>query len=187
MLQQPLKFSHEVLKETIILGDHVIDATTGNGNDTLLLAQLVGPYGKVYGFDIQNEAIEKTENKLLLTGQRPQVELINDGHENLDQYIKTDEKISAVTFNLGYLPKGDKSITTKPQTTLTAIKKSLKYLRRQGILSIMVYSGHEGGLVEKEAVDSLVSHLPQKEYNVLKYQFINQINFPPYLYIVEKK
>lgn len=187
MLQQPLKFSHEVLKDTIITGDHVIDATIGNGNDTLLLAQLVGPYGKVYGFDIQDEAIKTTEDKLLLTGQRPQVQLINDGHENIDQYLEENEIISAVTFNLGYLPKGDKSITTKPETTLTAIKKALKYLRRQGILSIMVYSGHEGGLEEKEAVDSLVSQLPQKEYNVLMYKFINQVNLPPYLYIVEKR
>ena len=123
MLQQPLKFSHEVLKDTIITGDHVIDATIGNGNDTLLLAQLVGPYGKVYGFDIQDEAIKTTEDKLLLTGQRPQVQLINDGHENIDHYLEENELISAVTFNLGYLPKGDKSITTKPETTLTAIKK----------------------------------------------------------------
>src|SRR5699024_8717751 len=177
MLQQPLKFSHEVLKDTIISGDHVIDATVGNGNDTLLLAQLVGPLGKVYGFDIQNEAIKATGDKLLLTGQRPQVKLINDGHENIDQYLEEDEKISAVTFNLGYLPKGDKSITTKPKTTLTAIKKSLNYLRRQGVLSIMVYSGHEGGLEEKEEVDSLVTTLPLKRYNLLMYLFINQANF----------
>ncbi|MEY8292633.1 class I SAM-dependent methyltransferase [Carnobacteriaceae bacterium 52-44] len=187
MLKKPLRFSHEILKDSIVQGDHVIDATVGNGNDTVLLAQLVGPYGKVYGFDIQMEAIQATEEKLILTGQKPQVELIEDGHQNMDQYLKEDKKISAVTFNLGYLPKGDKSITTKPETTLKAIKKSLQYLRRQGIVSVMVYSGHEGGLEEKDAIDSFVSELPQDEYNVLLYQFINQINNPPYLYIVEKK
>lgn len=187
MLKKPLRFSHEILKNTIITGDQVVDATVGNGNDTVLLAQLVGPYGKVYGFDIQKEAIETTQNKLLLTGQNPQVKLIEDGHENIDKYLRNKEIISAITFNLGYLPKGDKAITTKPKTTIIAIKKSLQYLRKQGIVSIMVYSGHEGGKEEKEAVDSFVSQLPQDEYNVLVYKFINQINHPPYLYVIEKK
>lgn len=187
MLKKPLQFGHEILKDTVIAGDHVIDATVGNGHDTVLLAQLVGPYGKVYGFDIQKEAIEATQNKLILTGQSPQVELIKDGHENIDQYLDSSEKISAITFNLGYLPKGDKTITTKPTTTMSAIEKSLPYLRRQGIISIMVYSGHEGGVEEKEAIDSSVSQLPQDRYNVLSYKFINQINHPPYLYVIEKR
>lgn len=187
MLKKPLRFSHEVLKDTIITGDQVVDATVGNGNDTVLLAQLVGPYGKVYGFDIQKEAIEATQNKLILTSQSPQVELIEDGHENIDKYLGNEEIISAITFNLGYLPKGDKAITTKPKTTITAIKKSLQYLRKQGIVSIMVYSRHEGGEEEKEAIESFVSQLPQDEYNVLSYKFINQINHPPYLYVIEKR
>lgn len=187
MLKQPLRFSHELLKEAIISGDHVIDATVGNGNDTLLLAQLVGPYGKVYGFDIQKEAIQSTKDKLILTGQKAQVELIEDGHENIDQYVPEDINISAATFNLGYLPRGDKSIITKPETTITAIEKTLNVLRKRGIVSIMVYSGHEGGLEEKEAIDAFATSLPQEEYNVLVYQFVNQVNHPPYLYIIEKK
>jgi len=187
MLKQPLRFAHEVLKEMVTIGDTVIDATVGNGNDTLLLAQLVGPYGKVYGFDIQKEAIKSTEDKLILTGQKMQVELIKDGHENLDQHIDDDEAISAATFNLGYLPRGDKSIITKPKTTLVAIEKVLNLLRKQGIITIMIYSGHEGGIEEKEAVDRFVENLSQEEYNVLSYKFVNQVNHPPYLYIIEKK
>lgn len=187
MLKQPLRFSHEILKETIISGDTVIDATAGNGNDTVLLAQLVGPYGKVVAFDIQEEAIKNTKDKLLLTGQNAQVDLVQDGHENLDKYLKSDEVISAVTFNLGYLPKGDKNITTKPETTIEAIKKSLEILRKQGIVSIMVYSGHDGGLEEKNIIDEFVVELPQEEYNVLTYKFVNQVNHPPYLYLIQKK
>lgn len=187
MLKIPLRFSHDILKETIVDGDHVIDATVGNGNDTVLLAKLVGPYGKVYGFDIQKEAIEATREKLLLTGLLPQVDLIQDGHENLKQYIPDDQQISAITFNLGYLPKGDKSIITKPNTTIEALKNSLPLLRKQGIISLMVYWGHEGGKDEKEAVDVFVRELPQDEYTVLSYQFVNQMNNPPYLYIIEKK
>ena len=186
MLKRPLRFSHDILKDSIVKGDHVIDATVGNGNDTTLLAQLVGPFGKVYGFDIQEEAIKATKEKLLLTGQLPQVDLIQDGHENLEQYLEKDEQISAAVFNLGYLPKGDKTVITKPETTIKAIKESLKLLRKQGVVSIMIYSGHEGGETEKEAVDEFVRQLPQKEYQVLAYQFINQINQPPYLYLIQK-
>ncbi len=187
MLKIPLRFSHDILKDTIVSGDTVIDATVGNGNDTVLLAQLVGPFGKVYGFDIQEEAIANTSTKLLLTGQLEHVKLINDGHEKMTEYIPNNTQVSAVTFNLGYLPKGDKNITTLPDTTLKAIKLSLGLLRRQGIISIMVYSGHESGKIEKEAIDEFVIHLPQDEYNVLVYKFVNQKNNPPYLYVIEKK
>ncbi len=187
MLKQPLRFSHDILKETIVSGDTVIDATVGNGNDTVLLAQLVGPFGKVYGFDIQEEAIKSTSQKLLLTGLTEQVELIQESHDKINEYLTMDTKISAVTFNLGYLPKGDKTITTQAHSTLEAIHQSLPLLRKQGIISIMIYSGHEGGMEEKNAVDDFVQNLEQTTYNVLTYQFVNQKNHPPYLYIIEKR
>lgn len=187
MLLKPLSFVKETLKNTIQKNDHVIDATVGNGHDTLLLATLVGPYGKVYGFDIQNEAIETTKEKLLLTGQLAQTDLILDSHDNIELHVPEDEKISAVTFNLGYLPSGDKSIITKPDSTIAAIKQSLARLRKGGLITIMVYSGHEGGKIEKERVSEFVTHLNQEEYGVLEYKFVNQKNNPPYLYIIEKK
>ena len=187
MLKKPLRFSHEILKDTVISGDTVIDATAGNGNDTVLLAQLVGQLGKVYAFDIQEEAIKSTKDKLLLTGQSEQVELIQDGHENLDHYLKDEEKVSTVTFNLGYLPRGDKSITTQADTTLKALKNSLKILRKQGIVSVMVYYGHDEELEEKNIVDKFVTQIPQEEFDVLTYRFVNQANQPPYLYLIQKK
>jgi len=187
MLQNPLKFSHSLLKNSIVPGDCVIDATVGNGNDTVLLAQLVGQTGKVYGFDIQKEAIEATEEKLLLTGQLPQTELIHAGHENIADYIPDEQNISAVVFNLGYLPSGDKEIITTPDTTIPAIEQSLTRLRRGGLVSLMVYHGHEGGKEEKEQVDSFVRQLSQEDYHVLEYKFVNQKNNPPFLYIIEKR
>jgi len=187
MLKDPLRFSHTLLKNSIVPGDHVIDATVGNGNDTVLLAQLVGQTGKVFGFDIQKDAIEATKEKLLLTGQLPQTELILDGHENMTEHLPKQEKISAVTFNLGYLPNGDKSIITIPDTTIPAIEQSLTLLRKGGLISLMVYYGHEGGKEEKEQVARFVNELPQKEYHVLQYKFVNQKNNPPYLYVIEKR
>lgn len=149
MLKSPLSFSHELLKRYVLPNDVVIDATVGNGNDTVLLASLVGGYGKVYGFDIQEQAIKSTKEKMLLTGLLPQTELILDGHENMDFYIPEDTKISAATFNLGYLPKSDKNIITLPETTLIALKKTLVRLRKGGLVTVMVYYGHKGGLEEK--------------------------------------
>lgn len=187
MLKKPLSFVQELLKDSVMENDIVIDATVGNGNDTLLLATLVGPTGKVYGFDVQEEAIQTTKTKLLLTGLLPQTELILDGHENLDQYVLENPNISAITFNLGYLPKSDKSIITTADTTLKAIEKSLIRLRKGGLITIMVYYGHEGGLEEKTGVANFVANLPQEEYQVLKYEFVNQKNNPPFLFVIEKK
>ena len=90
-------------------------------------------------------------------------------------------------FNLGYLPSGDKSIITQPATTLSAIQQSLARLRKGGILSLMIYYGHEGGIKEKDAVDDLVVNLEQEKFQVLQYQFVNQKNNPPYLYLIEKR
>lgn len=181
-----VKFSHQLLKETIQSGDSVIDATVGNGNDTVLLASLVDKYGKVYGFDVQEQAIENTTEKLTLTGLRPQVELFQMGHEKLDEVIPEDERIQGAIFNLGYLPKSDKSIITQPGTTVSAIEKILPRLAIRGRIVIVVYYGHEGGTAEKNAVLSFVQSLDQKEYQVLQYQFINQINNPPFVIGIEK-
>lgn len=187
MLKKPLSFVQEILKKHVVKNDIVIDATVGNGNDTVLLATLVGLTGKVYGFDVQKEAIETSTQKLLLTGLLPQTELILDGHENLDQYVPEKSNISAITFNLGYLPKSDKSIVTLAETTLQAIEKGLVRLRKGGLVTIMVYYGHESGVEEKEEVTDFVLNLPQEDYQVLKYEFINQKNNPPFLYIIEKR
>lgn len=187
MLQSPLRFSHDVLKKSVVSGDHVIDATVGNGNDTVMLATAVEQIGKVYGFDIQREAIDSTKDKLLLTGLLPQTELIHDGHENIKNYVPESQQISAAVFNLGYLPSGDKSIVTKAETTLSAINQCLERLRKGGLISIMIYYGHEGGLEEKEQIDNFVNELSQEDYQVLEYKFVNQKNYPPYLYIIEKR
>lgn len=187
MLQSPLRFSHEVLKKNIVRGDHVIDATVGNGNDTIMLAAAVGHIGKVYGFDIQKEGIESTKEKLLLSGLLEQTELIHDGHETIEKHLPENQKISAAVFNLGYLPSGDKSIITKPKTTISAIEQCLTRLRKGGLVSIMIYYGHEGGREEKNQLDQFASELSQKEYQVLEYKFVNQINNPPYLYLIEKR
>lgn len=173
------------LEKIINKGDVVIDATMGNGYDTVYLGGLVGETGKVYAFDIQEEAIVSTRKKVERDCMADRVELILDGHENLDKYIK--EEVSCVVFNLGYLPRAKHIVITKPDTTLEAIKKSLSLLKPNGIISIAAYIGHEGGLEEKNYICDYLNNLDQNQFNVLHMQFTNQINNPPQLILVEKK
>lgn len=187
MLEKAVYFSHNLLKKKIRQGDIVIDGTVGNGNDTLFLAQLVGNTGKVIGFDIQNAAIKSTEKKLLENEVVSQVELHQIGHENVELFLTKDLRISAAIYNLGYLPGGDKEITTEKDTTLQSVSSLLPFLAEQGLLLLVVYSGHPKGSLEKEALLDYVEKLDQNEYSVLLYQFINQKNSPPFLIAIEKR
>lgn len=171
-----------ILPGIIKPGYKCIDATTGNGHDTLYLSDQVGSHGFVYGFDIQALAIESTRQRL---GDRSNVRLICDGHEKMADYVK--EKIDFVIFNLGYLPRADKSIKTHKTTTILAIEVALNLLKCHGILWVVVYPGHEEGAEESLALNEFFSQLDQKDYSVMVSKFINQKNNPPYVIAVEKK
>ncbi|WP_146551016.1 class I SAM-dependent methyltransferase [Rummeliibacillus sp. SL167] len=183
-LKLVLQYAHLLLQDTIEAGDVVVDATAGNGYDTTFLAQLVGEDGHVYAFDIQQQAIDATSKRLMEAGVSKQVSLILDGHENIDQYVK--EPVSAAIFNLGYLPGGEHTIITKPNTTLQAIDRLLSLLKIGGIIILVIYYGHEGGKEERDRIIDYVSSLPQKKVRVLRYEFINQKNDPPFVIALEK-
>lgn len=179
-----LKISSDIINKHVKVGHTVLDCTVGNGCDTLLLAKQVGQQGKVYGFDIQKRALDITLQKLTCENLNNRVQLIEDGHENIDLYIK--EQLDFIIYNLGYLPKGDKSIKTNSSTTLISLEKSLSLLNENGIIIIICYLGHDGGPEEKDGVENLLANLDQQIFNVIKYEFINQINYPPVVYGVEK-
>ncbi|WP_427338753.1 class I SAM-dependent methyltransferase [Caloranaerobacter sp. DY30410] len=174
----------KIIEARVKEGNIVIDATIGNGHDTVFLAKLVGETGKVYGFDIQSKAIENTKAKLIDSILLDRVTLIKDSHENIDNYVK--EKVDLVIFNLGYLPGGDHEITTKPDSTIKAIKKSLEILKENGIIVLVIYHGHEMGKLEKNSIEQFVRELNQKQYTVIKFEFINQVNNPPLIIAIEK-
>lgn len=176
--------TRKLIMDKVEDGQTVLDCTVGNGHDTLLLAKGVGNKGLVYGFDIQDLAIENTYKLLDKHGLADRVTLIKDSHEYIDKYI--DEGVDFVIYNLGYLPGSDKSIITRPKSTLKSIKIALELLKGNGILVITSYIGHPGGMEEKERVEKYLAQLDQRRYSVLKHQFINHINNPPILYVVEK-
>ena len=178
-MKRPLEMAHDFLAQVITKDDVVVDATMGNGHDTLFLAKLAK---QVYAFDIQEKALEKTSQRLQEAGLT-NAELILQGHETVDQFVK---EVKAAIFNLGYLPSADKSIITQPQTTLDALDKLCHMLVKGGRIAIMIYYGHEGGDIERDAVMDFVSHLPQQEYTAAIYRTLNQINNPPFLVMIEK-
>jgi Predicted S-adenosylmethionine-dependent methyltransferase involved in cell envelope biogenesis len=176
---RPLEMAHVWLDEVLDADSLAIDATMGNGHDTKFLAQRAK---KVYAFDVQEQALENTEQ--LLSASNLSAELILDGHENVDKYV--DNCVKVAIFNLGYLPSSDKTIITKSNTTLAALAKILALLEKNGRVALMVYYGHEGGLVEKDAVENFVNKLDQREYQVMQYNAMNQKNTPPFLIMIEK-
>lgn len=173
------------LKDVIKDGDIVIDATMGNGYDTRYLAEKVGINGFVYSFDVQEKAIKSTRKKLEKEELIDRVSLILDGHENIENYVK--DEVACVIFNLGYLPRADHNIITRPETTIKALESSLKLLKKYGVISIALYIGHDGGLEERNRVYKFVQNLDQSKFSVLESKFVNQVNNPPQLILIEKK
>ncbi len=183
--QQGVEFSHWLVKQQVKAGAWVIDATVGKGNDTSFLAQLVGEDGFVWGFDIQQEAIDKTRSKLLEAGLEKRVTLICDGHQHLKKYA--EPPVEVIMFNLGYLPGSDKEIITQPGTTRQALQAGLDLLAVGGLITLVVYPEHEGGQKEKEVLIDYTSSLENKPYNVLHYHFLNQPANPPEVIAIKKR
>lgn len=147
------ELAHAVVREHLRAGDVAVDATVGNGHDTYFLAGLVGPTGRVFGFDIQAEAVRRTE-MLLKENGLANVTLTRGDHSRMAELLPADVRghVAVVMFNLGYLPGGEKTITTGPPTTLAALDAAVSVLREGGLLSVVAYRGHPGGLAEADAV-----------------------------------
>ena len=183
-LQRVLQYAQQLLTASIEEGDTVVDATAGNGHDTLFLAQLVGDDGQVYAFDVQKSAVDATLHRLLDNALEHRALVLHAGHEQVATYIQ--KPVAAAIFNLGYLPGSDHDIITKPNTTVQAIQALLDLLKVGGIIVLVIYHGHEGGKEERDAVIDYVSTLPQKYVHVLRYEFLNQQNDPPFIIALEK-
>lgn len=169
-------FVHKYIKSLINKEDTVVDMTVGNGNDTLFLCGLAK---KVIGFDIQDEAISRTKDKVK---EYLNVELIKDNHINIDKYI--NEKVKLFIFNLGYLPNSESPIITKKEDTLIAFKKAYDLLKDDGYIVITFYVGHKGGKDEYYLLDKYIkdNHL----FILETYKENKQLN-EPITYIIKKR
>jgi SAM-dependent methyltransferase len=148
-----------LLRPAVQSGAWAIDATVGNGHDTKFLADLVGPSGRVFGFDVQAAALAVAAARL---DGRPQVTLQLCGHEHLAAALPAEAagQVAAVMFNLGYLPGADKQTTTRPATTLAGLAQALDLVAVRGMITLVLYPGHPGGADEAAAVRTYIARLP---------------------------
>ncbi|RJE91235.1 methyltransferase domain-containing protein [Paenibacillus sp. 1011MAR3C5] len=183
-----LSMAHKWIAERAGSGDAVIDATAGGGVDTLALAELVGPKGIVYAFDIQQSALDRTRERLEAAGGHPQVQLLLQDHAGMAEAIAPElgGQVAAIMFNLGYLPGSDQSIVTQPESTIGALQATMGLLRPGGILTCVLYPGHPGGDLEAAAVEAWASALPQLVGQAVLYRQ-PQRSAAPYLIAVEKR
>ncbi len=165
-------------------GGTVVDATAGNGNDTLFLSRLVGPNGHIYAFDIQKTALDTTRSLLDKAGVAERVTLINAGHEDMEKFVSGP--VDAVIFNLGYLPGGDHALVTRADTTIGALRSALYLLRPGGRIGLVIYTGHPGGREEYETVQKFASALDGKHYRTIKISFLNRAAHAPVVIVIEK-
>lgn len=183
-----LPVAHDWVSQVVVPGDSVIDATVGNGHDTLFLAQTVGEEGSVYGFDILSEALASTLHRLEGSELADRVMLIESSHASMRDHLpdKIQGRIAAVMFNLGYLPRHDKNATTKSESTIEALTAAKDLIRRGGLITIIGYTGHEGGQAEVDAVRQWVNELDQSHFAAVSYTHLNQQNNPPELIAIER-
>ena len=177
--------AREVIGQAVLPGDAAVDATMGNGHDTLMLCEAVGPAGKVYAFDVQEQALAETEKRLKEHGMDGRAVLIHAGHEHMAEYVK--EPVRAVMFNLGWLPGGDHDVTTRWETTRQAVESALSLLLPMGVLVICAYPGHAEGEREKRELTAFLSGLSNREYNVLRQQFLNARPGAPECFVIQKQ
>lgn len=185
MLKSARFIAADCLRRFLQPGDRVIDATMGNGHDTLFLCDLVGEQGHVFAFDIQEQAVENTRLRLLEAHMLHRASLFCCGHERMGDFI--DTPVQAAVFNLGWLPGGNKAITTQWTTTEIAVDQALELLEEEGICVICVYPGHEEGEHERIQLERKLSGLRPQEFNVLHHRFVNAGMGAPECFVIQKQ
>jgi SAM-dependent methyltransferase len=210
-----LELAHASIQRAVTAGSLVVDATAGNGNDTLFLAGLVGPTGLVLAFDIQPDALENTRAALEKANLAARVRLFLTGHENIAAclpgnavpppvgklaasltaksladpalYLSAKARVSAAMFNLGFLPGSEKEIATRPSTTLAALIGLQSAMLPGAVISIHCYSGHDGGREESKAVLDWAARQPEDVWRVYRYETLNKKRGAENLILMERR
>lgn len=182
-LRGPVPLVHLLLQRFIRPSDRVIDATCGNGKDTLLLAELVGNSGHVFAFDIQQQALDRTAERLQAQGLQERVTLLRESHEHLGQLVT--EPVQAIVFNLGWLPGASREVATTSHTTLAALTAALHLLTPGGLLLITCYPGHAGGDTEAAEVQRWAGQLTARSHFVWRMGQLNVAEDAPFCLLIQ--
>ncbi len=178
------RWAERFILDALHEGSTAIDATLGNGYDAERLCALVGETGRVFGFDVQKEAVERTRQRLADRGLLSRATLFCAGHERMAELAPPGA--DAIVFNLGWLPGAQHAVTTRVETTLAAVSQAVELLAPGGVLTICVYPGHEEGAREREALLTWAAALPGT-LDVLHQRYMNQKNSPPELLAVRRR
>ena len=172
-----LTLNEAFFKKHAPIGGLCIDATAGNGHDAASLCSLVGENGKVLAFDIQSKAVENTR-KRLADMRLNNGEVILDSHANMSKYAQPGT-VDLIVFNLGWLPGGDHSVFTLPDSTIAAIESGLELLKPGGWISLSIYYGGRSGYEERDALLEYLKTIDPNRYTVLLTQFYNRTGDVP--------
>ncbi len=173
-----LDIIQKVIREHVQEGDLCIDATAGRGNDTAFLSELVGESGHVIAFDIQEDAVNSTKKLLEEKGLASRAEVLLESHSEMARFAQPGT-VSCITFNFGWLPKGDHNIFTKKETSIPAIEAGLELLKEDGIMTLILYYGKETGFEEHDALLEFLPTIDSSKYTVVEMPFVNRSNCPP--------
>ena len=180
-----LNIIHKIIRERVQPGDLCIDATAGRGNDALFLAKLVGETGHVTAFDIQQDAVDSTKKLLEEHGMTSRTDVLLKSHSEMDEVCE-EGTVSCITFNFGWLPKGDHNIFTNKSTSIPAIEKGLKLLKSGGMMTLIIYYGRETGFEERDALLEYLPTIDSSRLTVIEMPFVNRPNCPPIPIIILK-
>lgn len=170
--------AHGFLRSVVRPGEAVLDGTAGAGYDTAFLADLVGEDGLVYAFDVQSRAEEETRARLEELGFAERLRFFLRSHAELAETLPIGIKgqLGAAVFNLGYLPGGDHRLTTRRESTMTALAQAINWLRPGGLLVVVLYPGHTEGAAEKAQVDAWLADIPRS------WGFVGRFDFPQFFH-----
>ncbi|MDX8430554.1 MAG: class I SAM-dependent methyltransferase [Candidatus Algichlamydia australiensis] len=176
LFRSHIDLAHDFWKKVLQPGDIAIDATCGNGNDSLFLAQLIAPTGQLHCIDLQKEAIENTRSKLKFF-------LSNTHFYHGSHIVLPPVSPKIIVYNLGYLPGSDKSVTTMTASTLASIENALQIIRPGGLISITCYPGHSEGAVEEKSISNFVSSISKNKYTSTSIEWKNRLKSPSLIFI----
>jgi len=185
-----INVAHNHIRDVLHPGDIAIDATVGNGHDTVFLVDQVSPSGRVFGFDSQQAAIDSTRAKAgACCKMLPKcLTLIQASHADMAENIpvKYHGNIKACMFNLGYLPGGDKGIITQTDSTVTALNIASRMLSSNGIITVMAYPGHKGGDLETDQVKTWCEQLDEDRFKISIVYGSENKESAPRLFVIRK-
>ena len=182
---RPTVLAQDLLRPMIRPGDLVIDATAGNGHDTVFLAECAGEAGRVLAFDVQEAALTSARQRVESAGFAKRVEFFHESHAEMGNHASTGS-VAAIMFNLGYLPGEDHELTTEVDETLAALASAARLLRHGGVLSIVCYPGHPAGAIEATAVENWMNGLTPCGWRAARYGAVGTLRSAPFLLIGRK-